>query len=392
MVLVLTMIFAVTSFLVIYPYLIYPILLRVLAKWSPMKRNMEYSSRELPRLTIVISAFNEETIIGPKLANALESDYPEDLLEIIVASDASSDDTDDIVRSIGDRTGRVKLVRQPERRGKSAALNQAVASAAGQIIVFSDANSMYERNALKELVGCFSDPVVGYAVGAALYSDVEKGRSGEGEGLYWQFELALKRMESDVHSVVGGDGAIYALRRELFRTLEDDDISDFVNPLQVVAAGYRGVFNPKARCYEASGETLQREFRRKRRIVNRAWRAVRRYGHLLKPGAHGRFIFMLVSHKVIRWYALPLIFLAWLTNWGLVGQGGLYPWTWFLINGSVAVAALGALLDRLGRPQPRVVSILYYFYGINLAGFLGLWDEWRGVRHVTWDHIRTAGR
>jgi cellulose synthase/poly-beta-1,6-N-acetylglucosamine synthase-like glycosyltransferase len=384
-------VFWVTSFLVIYPYLVYPFLLRLLTAWRPPRGDATATSAPSASVTFIISAYNEEVVIARKLENTLALEFPADRLEIIVASDASSDRTDGIVRKFAATDTRVRLVRQDERRGKSAILNRAVAAAGGEFIVFSDANAMYEPDALNRLLAGFADPQVGYVVGAALYTDAEGRRAGESEGLYWKLELFLKNLESKFHSVVGGDGAIYAIRRSLFWALKDDDISDFVNPLQIIAAGYRGLFCPAARCYEKAGETLEKEFRRKRRIVNRSWRAVCRYGRQLSLREHGRFLFMLVSHKVIRWFALPLIVIAWLANTALLGNAPLYTWTWLAIDASVLIAAAGAVLDRIGRVQPRLISIFHYFYIINLAGLLGVWDEWRGVRHVTWDHIRKTG-
>lgn len=380
--------FWIGSFLVVYPYTVYPVVLRYLAARERRKRNPE-TPTEPPQVTLVISAYNEEAVIAEKLNNALQLKYPADRLDIVVVSDASSDRTDAIVEEFATRDRRIRLVRQNERRGKSAGLNHAVETARGDIVVFSDANALYEPNALVELTRGFSDPHVGYVVGAALYADTDSSRAAENEGLYWKLELALKKWESDYYSVVGGDGAIYAVQRRLFRPLKDDDISDFVNPLQVVAQGFRGRFNPRAVCYEGAGETFAKEFGRKRRIVNRTWRAVCRYSGLLSVSRHGRYIFMLTSHKVIRWFALPLVVLAWLTNCALLGYGSIYIATWLAITASAALAASGAVMDRFGREPPRIVSTLYYFYLVNLAAMLGIWDEWRGVRHATWNHIRT---
>ena len=379
------------SFAVLYPYVVYPFLLRVLARYWPAPRvQRQLVAAELPSVTLIISAYNERAVIAKKIYNALSLKYVPDRLEIIVVSDASSDGTDEVVAELSSTERRVRLVRQHERRGKSAGLNRAVEVAKGAIVVFSDANALYETDAIQVLVREFSDPQVGYVVGAAHYSDSNGNRAAESEGLYWRFELLLKQLESDFHSVVGGDGAIYAIRRHLFRDLKDDDISDFVNPLQIVAAGYRGLFNSGARCYEEAGETFQKEFQRKRRIVNRSWRAVARYGGLLKRSEHGRFIFMLLSHKVIRWLALPFVGLAWAANTALLGVGTLYIFSWFIITASLALAAIGALLEQAGKRLPWVISILYYFYFVNLAGLLGIWDELRGLRHATWDHIRRS--
>jgi cellulose synthase/poly-beta-1,6-N-acetylglucosamine synthase-like glycosyltransferase len=380
--------FWICSFLVIYPYTIYPVVLRYLAARERRRRGAD-TPVEPPSVTLVISAYNEEAVIAEKLNNALQLQYPAGRLEFIVVSDASSDRTDAIVEEFSTRDSRIRLVRQNERRGKSAGLNHAVEAARGDIVVFSDANAIYEPNAIVELTRDFSDPTVGYVVGAALYADTDSSRAAENEGLYWKLELALKEWESDYYSVVGGDGAIYAVRRKLFRPLKDDDISDFVNPLQVVAQGFRGRFNPRAICYEGAGETFAKEFGRKRRIVNRTWRAVCRYAGLLSVARHGRYIFMLASHKVIRYFALPLVALAWLTNCTLLGSGPVYIATWLGITASGVLAALGAALDRAGRAPPSLVSTIYYFYLVNLAAMLGIWDEWRGVRHATWNHIRT---
>jgi cellulose synthase/poly-beta-1,6-N-acetylglucosamine synthase-like glycosyltransferase len=384
----LTLVFWFASIAVIYPYTIYPLLLRVLVTAWPVRAAPRTAGSALPSVTLIVSAYNEVNAIGQKLHNTLALDYPSASLQIIVASDASSDGTDEIVRQIAAAEPRLLLIRQNERRGKSAALNLAVAAARGEIIVFSDANAMYERSAIRELVAGFADPGVGYVVGAALYTDADGHAAAENESAYWRLELHLKRLESAFGCVVGGDGAIYAVRRGLYVNLRDDDISDFVNPMQVVAAGYRGVFVPAARCYESAGDTVAKEFRRKRRIVNRSWRAVRRYAARLSLGKHARFLFMLWSHKVLRWWALPLILLAWLANAALLERSWLYVCTWSLINLSLCAALLGALAGRGNRRPSRALSLAYYFYAINLAGFLGIWDEYRGLRHVTWDHVR----
>jgi cellulose synthase/poly-beta-1,6-N-acetylglucosamine synthase-like glycosyltransferase len=389
MIYLVTLAFWLSVLLVVYPYLIYPPLLLLLARFRPV-RGEPQDAGGLPQVTLVISAYNEEAVIAEKLRNALNLDYPPESLEVTVVSDASSDRTDDIVQEVSAREPRVRLVRLSERRGKSAGLNRAVEVAQGDIVVFSDANALYEPRSIRELVRGFADPQVGYVVGAALYYDAKGNRAAESEGLYWKLEMFLKHLESEYHSVVGGDGAIYAIRRHLFRELKDDDISDFVNPLQIVASGFRGLFNAKARCFEGSGETFGKEFKRKRRIVNRTWRAVRRYGGLLKLRDHGRFVFMLVSHKVIRWFTLPFVIVAWVANIALLGTSSVYILTWVAITGSVVVAGFGAILVRLGLLQPRLVSILYYFYLVSLAGLLGIWDEWRGVRHAIWDHIRKS--
>ncbi len=390
MTLLLILVFWLAAFLVVYPYLVYPPVLAFLARThpAPAATTLAGSAEDLPFVTLVVSAFNEEAVLPRKLENSLAIDWPADRFEVLVVSDASTDRTDEIVREAGTRDPRVLLLRQDERRGKSAGLNKAVAAARGELIVFSDANAMYEPDAVRYLAAAFADPAVGYVVGAALYHDPQGNRAAESEGLYWKLEMTLKRLESAFDSVVGGDGAIYAIRRSLFWELQDDDISDFVNPLLIVAAGHRGLFEPRAKCWEHAGDRFEKEFGRKRRIVNRTWRAFRRYGGRLDQGRHPRFLFMLWSHKVIRWFAAPLIAVAWIANTFLLGKGGLYALTWATIALSVVLAWRGRRLEARGRPLPKPVALLYYFYAVNLAGILGIWDEARGVRHATWDHIR----
>lgn len=380
-------IFWIAAVLVVYPYLIYPPLLHLLAAISPVRREPKEGGT-LPQVTLIVSAYNEEVVIADKLKNSLSLDYPKDYLEIIVLSDASSDRTDEIVNAVAAQDSRVRLVRQDERLGKTVGLNKAVEVARGELVAFSDANAMYEPSALRELVDGFRDPKVGYVVGAQLYYDAECNRASENEGLYWKMEMFLKHRESDYFSVVGGDGAIYAIRRALFQRMNTNDISDLTNPLQIILAGYRGLFNANARCYEQAGDTFEKEFRRRRRIVNRALPGVWQYGRLLKFSKHGRFIFMLMSHKVIRWFSFLFICIAWLANTALLGTSHLYTLTWLIITSSMLIAAYGAILDRSGQSQPKLISVLYYFYLINLAALIGVWDNWRGVQYVTWEHIR----
>ena len=188
----------------------------------------------------------------------------------------------------------------PERGGKTLGLNAAVAAATGEIVVFSDANAMYGRDVIRKLVRNFADPAVGAVVGESTYVDPEV-ESERSEGLYWRYETAIKRLESEVGSVVGGDGAIYAVRRALYEPMRADALSDFVNPLQVVRGGHRCVYEPAARSYERAADDFGKEFRRKVRIVNRAWRALWRLRGLLNPLRHGLFAWQLLSHKLLRW-------------------------------------------------------------------------------------------
>lgn len=380
------------AFLLVYPYALYPLVLRWLARRTPVSGAT--GGGDLPTLTVIVSAHNEAAVIAHKVESTLAVDYPAERLSVVVVSDASTDETNAIVARLAAADPRVRLLALAEHRGKTAGLNIAMESIASQLVVFTDANAIFDRAALRELATCFADPAVGYVVGAALYEQHEDTSAGRSEGLYWRYELAIKENESACGSVVGGDGAIYAIRRELYRPLADEDINDFVNPLQIIAAGYRGVFRAAARAYEDPANDYAKEFRRRRRIVCRSWGALLRYWGPLGLARHRRFVFMLVSHKVIRWFTL-----AWFALTGMSavlltarGAGLIYVAAVAVFGLFLALAAKGRRLARAGAEVPGHLSAPYYFLLSNWAALLGIWDYLRGNRYVTWQHARQPGQ
>lgn len=385
--------FWITCGLTIFPYVIYPLVLRVLRNNASLPKSAEaLAFEDSPSVTIIVSARNEAGVIEEKIRNALALDYPSDLLNVLVVSDSSTDETDAIVRSFSESTSQVKLLAIEERRGKTAGLNKAMEQVETDLVVFTDANAMFETNALRELVAPFRDAVVGYVVGAQKYTQAEGQTAGENEGLYWRFELALKKAESDFYSVVGGDGAIYAIRRELFSPLADEDINDFVNPLQIILKGKRGVFRAQAIAYEDPANSFDKEFNRKRRIVCRSWGALLRYGANSEMLSLPKFAFMVISHKVLRWFSMVWIVSAVVLNMMiLVTQPSvLYLLTATLILGSMILAILGRAKAATQTEVRSIFAIPYYFYMANIAASLGVLDYARGNRYVVWDHVRTT--
>ncbi|MCL4721192.1 MAG: glycosyltransferase family 2 protein, partial [Gammaproteobacteria bacterium] len=233
-----TVAFWLSTGIILYVYAGYPALLWLFRAFG-FSRPVAQAPIE-PVITLVISAFNEVGVIRDKLLNSVALDYPHDRLQILVVSDASSDGTDEVVLSFVD--ARVELLRMADRGGKTAGLNAAVRAARGEIIVFSDANAMYDAQALRRLARNFADPRVGAVTGESRYRIEAEDHSTEAENQYWNYELWLKGLESSLGSLVGADGAIYAIRRELYTDLAASDLSDFVNPLQIVARGYRNVY------------------------------------------------------------------------------------------------------------------------------------------------------
>ncbi len=338
-----------------------------------------------PPVTIIVSAYNERQVIGAKLGNCRSLDYPADRLEVIVVSDASDDGTDEIVLAAG---GTIRLLRMEARGGKTVGLNAALRAARGDIIVFSDANAMYERDALRKLVQNFADPRVGAVTGESRYQIGTNDASTASEGTYWSYEIWIKAMESSLGSVVGGDGAIYAIRRELYLDLAPGDLSDFVNPLQIVAQGYRNVYEPEAISWEGGAEGYGAEFRRKVRIVNRAWRATFKMRRLLNPLRYGFFAFQFMSHKLLRWLVPWLMALVLVANLFLAMAPGLYA---VLLAGQLLFYGLAlagwALAGRAGLGA-RLTSIPYYFCLVNLASLVALVEVFGGKEYRTWSSSR----
>lgn len=370
---------------VVSVYLLYPASLALLSRFR--RRRPIPPEGPLPRVTLIVSAFNERGVIRQKLENALALSYPRERLEILVISDGSDDGTDDIVREFEARG--VRLCRQEPRAGKTLGLTRFVPQARGEVLLFSDANSVYDALAVRKLVRHFADPGVGYVVGHQRYLDAAGSAVSRAEQLYWAYEVFLKKCESRLGSVVGGDGAIYAIRAELFSPLEADDINDFVNPLQIVARGYRGVFDEEAFCHEHTASSFQGEFRRKTRIVNRSLRGLLRVPAVLNPLRVGWFAYQITFHKLLRWFVPYFLISLFLGTAALAGRG----------EGSMYAALLGAQLVFYGAAAGRawtpwgrskVFYIPYYFCLVNLAAFRGTLSVLGGHRYVTWTPDRAA--
>jgi len=387
---IIELLFVISAALLVYVYLGYPLILLVAV---PKRREPNTAIRTvlhdaaLPRVSLLISAYNEHQVISKKLRNALDLDYPRDLLEILVISDCSDDGTDEIVGAFA--ADGVQLVRQPERLGKSMGLNVGVSRATGELLVFSDANAIYEADAIRQLVRHFVDARVGYVVGNARYSDAPgQQASAKSEGLYWRLETWLKEKESDFGSVVGGDGAIYAIRRELFSPLRPTDINDFLNPLQIIVRGYRGVYEPAAICYEEAGDSFEKEFGRKVRIVSRSLNAVWRASAVLLPWVQPRHWFSLVSHKVLRWFAPVLMILALVSSW-LLWRSSFYQAALLLQLCFYLLAFVGWRLEGHARLS-SLLYIPYYFTLVNLASFYGILKFFGGSLTPTWQTVRAS--
>jgi len=372
--------------LILWVYIGYPLFLLMLTrltKGEPVQRDPI-----TPPATLIISAYNEGEIIRAKIENSLALDYPRELLEVIVVSDCSDDATDAIVREYAGRG--VRLLRMGKRGGKTVGLNAAVLQAKGEVVIFSDANAMYHRLAVRRLVRNFADPTVGCVTGESRYKvDENAADSTVSENLYWRYELALKKMETKTGSLVGGDGAIYAIRKALFRPMRPEDLSDFVNPLQIVAQGYRNVYESEAFSFERGAESFEKEFRRKVRIVNRAWRGLWRVRQVLNPFRFGFYTIQVISHKLLRWLIPVFMAGAFVANSFLLNFGQLHQIIFALQITFYVLALIGRLQSR--RPAiSKLFYVPYYFCLVNYAALLGIIGNYRGQKFAVWNTVRES--
>jgi glycosyltransferase involved in cell wall biosynthesis len=341
-----------------------------------------------PAVSIIIAAHNEVEVIGPRLDNLLALDYPTDALEVVVASDGSTDSTDEVVGGYADRG--VRLV-APGRVGKGAALEAAVAASTGEILIFSDANSQYAVDAVRALVRPFADPSVGGVAGNQVYlADGESDATELGERGYWDFDRLLKRSQSAAGSVTSGTGAIYAIRREHFRPIPEGVTDDMLNTMRVVDDGRRLVFAEDAMAYEPIAPSGDLEFRRKVRIMTRSLRCLILMRRLFDPRRTGWYAVQVFWHKVmLRTAALPLLALA-VVSPTLWGHGPIYQLATFGQAICYGLAATGIVLVRRPIGRHPALAIPAYFTMVNIASLRALLNIARGERIDRWVPRRTT--
>jgi cellulose synthase/poly-beta-1,6-N-acetylglucosamine synthase-like glycosyltransferase len=361
-----------------YTWLGYPLLLRLLAARRRPARAHRISA---PDVSVIIAAFNESGCIEAKLHSTLAAqDYPADRIEAVVVSDGSTDGTDALVAGYPDR--RARLIRQEPRSGKSPALNRGVAVSRGEILVFTDANALFARDAIARLALPFADPDVGLVSGQGLYAtaggDARVAASG-----YVRYEAAIKDGEAALGFLAAADGAIYAIRRTLYRDLAASQVNDLLHPIQAALAGYRCRFDGGAYTVEPPSGDGAQEFRRHVRIIAQGMHLLWRWLPALVRRRRWRAVWMLVSHRVLRWTtALPLAG-ALVANVALLDRGPVYA---VALAGQLAfylLAAAGFAAERLGR-RLGLLALPYFFCTVSVAGVAGLLRWARGGAEAVW--------
>jgi cellulose synthase/poly-beta-1,6-N-acetylglucosamine synthase-like glycosyltransferase len=331
----------------------------------------------LPSVSLIVAAHDEQLVIERKLENALALRYPRELLEVVVACDGCGDRTAQIAREAG-----ADVVLELARAGKIAAQDAAVARSRAQIVAFSDANALWEPDALEELVSAFEDPGVGYACGQVSFVQGADGRGATNqEGVYWRYEMRLREAESKLSSITAGNGAIYATRREAYIVVDPIMGHDLSFPFKMVKRGWRAVYVPRARAVEKMVPSIEGELARKRRMMSHTWPIVLRGGMLSPRGYTPGYALMMLSHRALR-YSTPFLHaIALLVNVALLasGAGPLYAATLALQAALLAGASLGGVL------RSRPLLIARYYVLTTLSPALGLWDWLRHGTHAHWE-------
>jgi cellulose synthase/poly-beta-1,6-N-acetylglucosamine synthase-like glycosyltransferase len=372
-VIVVEIVFWLCAGLIVYTHAGYPLVLWVLVR---LRRRGEgeavgRETEQMPLVSLVVAAYDEQEVIAAKVANALALDYPRESLELIVASDGSADATVERARAAG-----ADLVLDLPRGGKVAAQNAGAERASGEIVAFSDANCLWAADALGRLVEPFADPEVGYVCGQVRFVDA----GGDNlEGAYWRYEMAVREMESALDGITAGNGGIYAVRRSAYIPLPPSGSHDLSFPFALAKRGLRSLYAPWARAEEKMVPTMEGEFARKRRMMVGLWDIVVGEGMLSPRGYSPLYAFELASHRLLRYLTPFLHLIVFLANLALLGRGWVYAATL-----AVQIALLAFAL--LGKALPLAPLRFARYYAMTTASIAaGLWDRARRGAPGTWE-------
>jgi cellulose synthase/poly-beta-1,6-N-acetylglucosamine synthase-like glycosyltransferase len=358
--------------LLAYTHVGYALLLALLARLGRVRAAPAQRPGSLPSVSVIVAAYAEQEVIAERVANLRALDYPPDALEVIVACDASPDATPERARAAG-----ADIVLELPRGGKIRAQDAAVQRARGEIVAFSDANALWDPAALRRLVAPFlADPRVGYVCGDVRFVN-ERGTNQE--GLYWRYEMGLRLLESRVRSVTGGNGAIYATRRESYLVVDPIMGHDLSFPFNMVKRGWLALYVPDARASEKMVPTIEGEFARKRRMMSHGWPIVVRGGMLSPRGYDPLYALMIFSHRVLRYLSPFLHVVALATSIALLGDG----WVYVAAVALQMAVLLAALLAPILPARPLLIARYYVMTTASLAA--GLWVWLRSGTSAGWE-------
>ena len=365
-----------------YAYVGYPLLLTLISLVRPKPVQAEAWT---PSVSVIIAAYNEERDLAAKLENTLALDYPKSHLDIIVTSDCSSDRTDEIARSFAPRG--VRLHRQEERHGKTAAQNAAITKARGEIVVFSDATTHYQPDVLRLMVPSFADESVGCVTGRVIYQDLNQSSVGAGTQSYWNYEFFLKKHESNVCSLIGVCGCMYAVRKSAYVPLYNDACSDFIIATTMVEQGLRAVYVPEAVCMEEPNRQAKKELAARVRIISQTFSDLWRNRAMLNPFRSGFYAVELWSHKIMR-YLVPVFLIAIFITSGFLAPRNVFYAALFVAQLAFYLAAFVSwLLEKAGL-NIRLLALPQYFVITNLASLIAFVKFISGETYTRWEPHR----
>lgn len=371
----LKIVFWICLILVFYTYIGYGMLLWVLVNikrliYGKQKKRELPPDNELPEVTLMICAYNEQDIVDSKMENTRQIKYPK--LKVVWVTDGSNDHTNDYLAKYHD----VEVIYSPERRGKTAALNHGLSLVKSELVVMTDANTMLNPESIQEIVRCFMDPKVACVAGEKRVAARHEGQAAaEGEGLYWKYESTLKRWDGELYSAMGAAGELCAIRRSLYEPMPENALlDDFVMSLRMVDKGYKIAYTADAYAMEYGSADLTEESKRKRRIAAGGLQSIWWLRNMMNPLRQPVVAFQFVSHRVLRWSITPIALLLLIPlNVLLVflKAGNIYTWIWVLQLVLYLAAYLGYLLEQYGR-RNKLLYVPYYFLFMNLNVFRGM--------------------
>lgn len=379
-------------FVIFYAYLGYGIVLLLLLKIKRLfvkPKNLKKEAFE-PEVTLFVAAYNEADYIREKVENTLAIDYPRDKLRIVFVTDGSDDGTPEILKEYEG----ISVYHRGPRAGKIGAINRGMGYVISPIVIFSDANAMLNKEVVREMVRHYQDPKVGCVAGEKRILKKETDTaSGAGEGIYWRYESALKKMDAALNSAIGAAGELFSIRTSLFEPVEKDTLlDDFMISMRIAARGYKIVYEPGAYASESASASIADEMKRKVRICAGGLQSIVRLKALLNPFKYGLLTFQYVSHRVLRWTLVPLFLLLIIPlNYFLMHYNqGIYT---LLLYGQVAfyVAALIGWFMEKRSLRNKLVFVPFYFSIMNIAAFRGFFRYVKGRQSVLWERANRAG-
>lgn len=379
---ILIIIFITAAGFIFYTYIGYPLFVYIFSLlFSKSIKRGEIK----PNVTILITAYNEEKDIRAKLENTLQITYPKEKLEILVASDGSTDKTDEIVKEFASQN--IKLFRQEGRVGKTVTQNNAVEQANGEIILFSDATTMYQPNVLQEILPSFADQSVGCVAGKLIYVDLNQTTIGAGAKSYWNYETFLKESESRACSLIGASGCLYAVRKSAYKPMYPEACSDFLIATILYEQGLRTIYEPNAICFEETNNKSNKEMNMRIRVISQTFTDLWRNRKMMNPFRSGFYAIELISHKLLR-YAVPLFLITLFLSNAFLAINSLVFEICFLLQCAFYMMAFVAWIIERNGIRLGVLAIPLYFSLANLASLIGFYKFLRGERYANWEPIR----